>query len=118
MWNYESDWDKGTATVFEPSSPRLSKKRLGEELDKLYTDAVLLGQRIAVINDQVIGFLAICERFQKQQAERPALPADPLAIRRQIIPKALLKGGRSRRDHFRCDLNVLLAHLAPALLSL
>jgi hypothetical protein len=32
MWAYEADWQTGTATVFPPSSPKLSKKRLGEEL--------------------------------------------------------------------------------------
>jgi hypothetical protein len=54
MWIFESDWDTGTATIFEPSSPRLSKKRLGEELDKLYADALELGKRIGPIRIAIL----------------------------------------------------------------
>lgn len=74
MWIFESDLDSGTATVFAPSSPRLSRKRLGEELDKLYEDAVKLSRRISTINRQIREYLDIVERHQAQHPNPPAPP--------------------------------------------
>jgi hypothetical protein len=75
MWAFEADWDQGTATVFAPSSPKLARKRLGEELDKLYEDLVRLGARLASINKDVIKFCEIVDSFQKPPAERPPQPS-------------------------------------------
>jgi hypothetical protein len=64
MWDFESDFEKGTASVFAPSSPRLSKKRLGEELDKLYADLVELGLKLGAIKKQIDEFWKLRESLQ------------------------------------------------------
>jgi hypothetical protein len=79
MWDFESDWERGTATVFEPSSPRLSKKRLNEELDKLYADLIAIGARLRTIKKQIDEFWKIRERFQKQPSVHPEQPNAEMA---------------------------------------
>jgi hypothetical protein len=79
MWRYESDWEKGTATVFEPSSPRLSKKRLDEELDKLHYDLLQLGGRLRTVKKQIDAFCELRESFQKPPSIRPEQPPDEAA---------------------------------------
>jgi hypothetical protein len=86
MWSFESDWDQGTAHVFEPSSPRLSKKRLGEELDKLYEDLTRLGGRLSTIHRQVIEFYEILDRFQAQPQAHPGQQQSVEASRPECDP--------------------------------
>jgi hypothetical protein len=74
MWAYDADWENGVASVFEPSGARLSRKRLGEELTKLYEDMVRLDARLSTINRQVIGFCEIRDRWLAQHPQSRALP--------------------------------------------
>lgn len=92
MWAFEADWETGTATVFPPSGPKLSRKRIGEELDGLYADLVKLGTRLATINTQIIEFLRILTEHRAQQSIHPAQPSavapSPGAGSRPEIPSS------------------------------
>ena len=79
MWAFDGNWQDGAASVFAPSSPRLSKKRLDEELDKLLRELLILRMKVAQSHTLIGEFLTIRGGGKVQPEAQPPQPTPGMA---------------------------------------